>query len=184
MNNITRFVCIWNNQYFWETFNSFEVSSLLLCNDGDGPRLYNTWEGGGDISLGSNPISVQFRVRIFSIPPVFWGGGGGGDCTLWFTQTWKGSSQENLVHLLMQRCKRSTEFSHQKRMCLCSQNEMHVNSKTQNVSSAWLVLKELRRAQRHSCGDYTAFSTSPIIQHLKQHDFWWTIEAFFPFFQR
>lgn len=76
MNNITRFVCVWNNQYFWETFNSFEVSSLLLCNDSDGPRLYNTWEGGGDISLGSNPISVQFRVRIFSIPPVFLGGWG------------------------------------------------------------------------------------------------------------
>ena len=70
-------MCIWNNQYFWEIFNSFEVSSLLVCNDGDGPRLYNPWEGGGDISLGSNPISVQFRVRIFSSPPVFWGVGMG-----------------------------------------------------------------------------------------------------------
>lgn len=70
-------MCIWNNQYFWETFNSLEVSSLLVCNDGDGPRLHHTWEGGGDISLGSDSVSVQFRVRIFSIPPGFWGVGWG-----------------------------------------------------------------------------------------------------------
>ena len=31
-------MCIWNNQYFWEIFNSPEISSLLVYDDGDGAQ--------------------------------------------------------------------------------------------------------------------------------------------------